>query len=35
MVLVGDKATILEQLEGLDLPTPEELTVTGDPVAQP
>ncbi len=34
MVLVGDRKTILEQLKGLDLPTPEELTVTGDAVAR-
>jgi zinc protease len=33
LVLVGDKATILEQIKGLDLPEPEELTVTGDPAA--
>lgn len=33
LVLVGDKATILEQIKDLDLPEPEELTVTGDPVA--
>jgi hypothetical protein len=32
LALVGDKATILEQIKGLDLPQPEELTVTGDPV---
>ncbi len=32
LVLVGDKATILEQIKDLDLPEPEELTVTGDPV---
>ena len=32
LVLVGDKAEILPQLEGLDLPAPVELTVTGDPV---
>lgn len=30
LVLVGDKKTILEQLKGLDLPTPVELTVEGD-----
>lgn len=35
LVLVGDKATILKQLEGLDLPTPTELNVSGEPqVAQ-
>ncbi len=33
LVLVGDKAAILEQIKDLDLPEPEELTVTGDPVA--
>jgi len=33
LVLVGDKATILEQIKDLDLPEAEELTVTGDPVA--
>ena len=32
LVLVGDKTSILAQLEGLDLPTPIELTVTADPV---
>jgi len=32
LVLVGDKAQILPQLEGLELPAPVELTVTGDPV---
>ena len=32
LVLVGDKAQILPQFEGLDLPAPVELTVTGDPV---
>jgi len=30
LVLVGDKATILEQIKDLDLPEPEELTVTGE-----
>jgi predicted Zn-dependent peptidase len=33
LVLVGDKATILEQIKDLDLPEPQELTVTGDPLA--
>ncbi len=33
LVLVGDKASILKQIKGLDLPAPVELTVTGDPVA--
>ena len=32
LVLVGDKQSILAQLEGLDLPTPIELTVAADPV---
>ena len=32
LVLVGDKAQILPQLEGLDLPAPVELTVDGDPL---
>jgi predicted Zn-dependent peptidase len=31
LVLVGDKKSILPQLEGLDLPAPIELTVTGEP----
>ena len=31
LLLVGDKKLILEQLAGLDLPEPVELTVTGDP----
>ncbi len=30
LVLVGDKRQIIEQLKGLDLPEPVELTVTGD-----
>ena len=30
LVLVGDKGQIMEQLKGLDLPEPVELTVTGD-----
>ncbi len=30
LVLVGDKKEILKQLDGLDLPTPVESTVTGD-----
>ena len=33
LVLVGDKKTILDQIRGLGLPTPVELSVTGDPVA--
>lgn len=32
LVLVGDKKSILTQLEGIDLPTPIQLTVTGDAV---
>ena len=32
LVLVGDKESILAQLEGIDLPAPIELTVTGDSV---
>jgi predicted Zn-dependent peptidase len=32
LVLVGDKKLILEQLSGLELPTPIELTITGLPV---
>ncbi len=31
LVLVGDKKTILKQLADLNLPTPTELTPTGDP----
>jgi len=31
LVLVGDRQKILDQLKGLDLPNPVELTVTGDP----
>ena len=31
LLLVGDKDEITRQLEGLDLPAPIELTVTGDP----
>ena len=31
LVLVGDKEVIIEQLEGLELPVPIELTVEGDP----
>jgi len=31
LVIVGDAKTVREQLAGLDLPAPEELTVTGDP----
>ena len=31
LVLVGDRATILEQLEGKGLPAPEEWTVKGEP----
>jgi hypothetical protein len=34
LVLVGDKKLILEQLKGLQLPTPTEYTVTGEPAAQ-
>ena len=34
LVLVGDKALITGQLEGLDLPPPIELTVTGEFVSQ-
>src|SRR5262249_18721742 len=30
LVLVGDKKLITEQLKGLDLPAPVEMTVTGD-----
>ena len=33
LVLVGDKGKVTEQLEGLGLPQPVELTVAGDPVA--
>ncbi|HNO77542.1 MAG TPA: pitrilysin family protein [Phycisphaerae bacterium] len=32
LVLVGDKATILPQLEGLGLPEPEEYSPEGDPL---
>ncbi len=32
LVLVGDKAIIMKQLEGLGLPSPTELTVRGEPV---
>ena len=31
LVMVGDKGTVLSQLQGLDLPAPIELTPTGDP----
>ncbi len=31
IVLVGDRSTILEQLDGLGLPEPEEWTVKGEP----
>ncbi|MCZ6683905.1 MAG: hypothetical protein O7B26_12055, partial [Planctomycetota bacterium] len=31
IVLVGDKKTILAQIADLGLPTPTELTVTGEP----
>ncbi|MBI4718864.1 MAG: insulinase family protein [Planctomycetes bacterium] len=31
LLLVGDRRLIAEQLKGLDLPLPAELTVTGDP----
>lgn len=31
LVLVGDKKVILEEIRALDLPTPVELTITGDP----
>jgi zinc protease len=34
LVLVGDRKTIIEQLKGLGLPTPVELTVTGEPVSR-
>ncbi len=33
LVLVGDKSLILEQLKGLDLPVPIELTPDGDPAS--
>jgi zinc protease len=33
LVLVGDKQSVLAQLEGLGLPEPIELTVTGDAAA--
>jgi hypothetical protein len=33
LVLLGDKDVIRSQLEGLELPPPRELTVTGDPIA--
>ncbi len=32
LVLVGDKKLILEQIKGMDLPTPVEMTVKGEPV---
>ena len=31
LVLVGDRQTILDQIQGLGLPKPIELTVTGEP----
>jgi hypothetical protein len=33
LVLVGDREAILPQLEGLDLPAPEELDATGRPAS--
>ena len=34
LVLVGDKKLVLEQLKGLELPTPVELTVNADVVTK-
>lgn len=34
LVLVGDKDTILKQLDGLDLPAPTELNVRGEPISR-
>ena len=34
LILVGDKKKILPQLEGLDLPTPIELTASGELATQ-
>lgn len=33
LVLVGDKGEILKQMDGLGLPAPIELTITGDPAS--
>lgn len=35
LVLVGDKRTILPQIEGLGLPTPQERNARGDAIASP
>jgi zinc protease len=34
LVLVGDKKTVMEQLKGLQLPTPSEYTVSGEPAVK-